>query len=62
MTRVAIALIVLLAALVGLEVALVRDGHDFPGAFALAGLVGGVAIVGIAKLIGLVLQRPDTPS
>ena len=62
MRRAAVALVALLALLVGVEAAIVDDGHHFPGAFALAGLVGGAAIVVLAKLIGLVLQRRDTPS
>ena len=59
MTRVGVALGVVLAVVVGLEAALVGEGHHAWGAFALAGLLGAVAITVIAKLIGVVLQRPN---
>ncbi len=36
-------------------------GFDgIPGFFAAFGFVGGLAIIGIAKAIGAVLNRPDT--
>lgn len=57
--RASAALVIVLVGLVGVEAAVVRDAHHFPGAFAFAGVVGGLAIVAAAKLIGLALQRPD---
>ena len=62
MNRAAVALVTLLAVMVGVEAAIVDDGHSFPGMFALAGLVGGGVITAVAKVLGLVLQRPETPS
>lgn len=58
MTRVLATLVVLVVGLVFVEAAVVRGAH-VTGAFALAGVLGGVVIVGAAKLIGVILQRPE---